>query len=142
MAQVGIIGLSVTLATCRAVLLQSHLAIPDGQNRMNLSSTAGNLEQQVGFCRRGIWGSPRLLRESAAPRLFGIGLCDCTRTPQGHYRHSRRSRGFPNLFNLRGGKAKIGLRLATFAKFRPVKTEILSLDALIRLNSLGARLAN
>lgn len=45
-------------------------------------------------------------------------------------------------FHFRRGKLKIRFRLARFAKFRPVQTEILSPDAPIKLNGLGAGRAN
>ena len=48
----------------------------------------------------------------------------------------------PLTFFLLGSKVEVGLRLATIAKFRPVKTEILSHDAPLRPNSLEAARAD
>lgn len=48
----------------------------------------------------------------------------------------------PLTFCLRESEVEVGLRLATIAKFRPVKTEILSHDAPLRPNSLEAARAD
>lgn len=52
--------------------------------------------------------------------------------------HFRVTTGMVGVVLIFRGKAKTRLRLATLAKFRPAKTEILSHGTPPKLNSLGA----